>query len=174
MYGHAAVSLHDASSCTIFENTELATLIQQADLVIWDEAPMQHCHIMEAVDHSFWDLHCSPDKPFSGLTIVFGKDFQNILLVIFKCSRAQAVGAGHGQHTDDSFNITLPDHFHCAENTVDSLINIIYPDIHIPGHSDQYLSEHIILSSMNKRVNELNETILTRSPDQARLFPSVD
>jgi hypothetical protein len=207
------ISLHEASFCTIFQNTELAALIKQADLVIWDEAPMQHRHVMEAVDRSFRDLRHSPDKPFGGLTVVFGGDFQQILPVILKGSRAQVVGAcmkssilwrhitvlhlrqnmrlnthveeeanfarwqlevGHGQHTDDSFNITLPDHFHCAENTVDSLIDTIYPDIHIPGHSDQYFSERIILSSMNKKVNQLNETILTRFPSQARLFPSID
>jgi hypothetical protein len=77
-------------------------------------------------------------------------------------------------HTDDSCNITLPDHFHCAENTVDSLIDTIYPNIHIPGHSDQYFSERIILSTMNERVNRLNETVLTKFPGPAQLFSSVD
>jgi hypothetical protein len=87
------ISLHMASFCTIFQNTELAALIQQADLVIWDKALMQHRHIMEAVDRSFRDLCHSPDKPFGGLTIVFGGDFQQILPVILKGSRAQIVEA---------------------------------------------------------------------------------
>src|SRR6267154_665451 len=64
---------------------------------------------------------------------------------------------GHGGHTDDSCNISLPDQFCCIENTVDSLIDTIYPGIHIPNHSNQYFSERIILSCMNKKVNELNE-----------------
>ena len=35
---------------------------------------------------------------------------------------------GHGHFTDlDSGDITLPDHFQCAENTVQSLIDTIYP-----------------------------------------------
>ena len=70
----------------------MAALICHADLVIWDEAPMQHRHIMEAVDRSFRDLRNS-EKPFGGLTIVFGGDFQQILPVILKGSRAQVVGA---------------------------------------------------------------------------------
>ncbi len=81
---------------------------------------------------------------------------------------------GHGQYTDDSCNITLPDHFHCPENTEDSLLNTIYPDIHISGHLDQYFSERIILSSMNNKVNELNETVLAKFPGPSQLFPSVD
>src|SRR6266849_3139989 len=66
---------------------------------------------------------------------------------------------GLGEHTDDSCNISLPNHFHCAENSVDSLIDTIYPDIHIPHRSDHYFSERIILSSINKEVNQLNKTV---------------
>jgi hypothetical protein len=206
------IPIHESSFCNIPKTSQLADLIRQADLVIWDEAPMQHRHIMEAVDRTFRDLRDS-DKPFGGLTVVFGGDFQQILPVILKGSRAQVVGAciqrsilwrhikvlylhqnmrlntqvqeeanfarwqlevGHGQHTDDSCNIILPDHFHYPENTVDSLFDTIYPDIHIPGHPDQYFSERIILSSMNNKVNDLNETILAKFPGPLQLFPSVD
>ena len=206
------IPIHQQSFCNIPKNSQLADLIRLADLVIWDEAPMQHRHIMEAVDRSFRDLR-NPDKPFGGLTVVFGGDFQQILPVILKGSRAQVVGAcmqrstlwshitvlhlhqnmrlnthieeeanfarwqlevGRGEHTDDSCNITLPDHFHCAENTVDSLIDTIYPDVHIPGHLDQFFSERIILSTMNEKVNKLNETVLAKFPGPAQLFPSVD
>jgi len=81
---------------------------------------------------------------------------------------------GHGGHTDDSSNITLPPHFHCAENTLDSLLDAIYPNVHMPGNSDQYFSERIILSTMNKTVNELNETVLERFPGVAQTFYSID
>src|SRR6267154_5569103 len=136
-------------------------------------------------------------SPLVDLLLSLSGDFQQILPVILKGSRAEVVRAcmqksilwrqitvlqlhqnmrlntqveeeanfarwqlevGHGQHTDDSCSIPLPDHFHCPENTVDSLLDTIYPNIHLPGHSDQYFSERIILSSMNVKVNELNET----------------
>ena len=70
----------------------MGKLIHKTDLVIWDEAPMQHRHNMETVDHSFKDMR-SCDKPFGGLTYVFGGDFQQILPVILKGSCAQIVGA---------------------------------------------------------------------------------
>src|SRR5260370_33768080 len=62
---------------------------------------------------------------------------------------------GHGEHTDETGNISLPDHFKSAENTVDSLIDSIYPNIHIPNLCDQYLLEHIILCTLNQQVNLL-------------------
>ena len=42
---------------------------------------MQHEHIMETVDRSIKDV-CNSDKPFGGLTIVIGGDFEQILPVI--------------------------------------------------------------------------------------------
>ena len=38
------------------KNSLLADLIKAADLVIWDEAPMQSRHIHEAVDRTFQDV----------------------------------------------------------------------------------------------------------------------
>ena len=174
---------------------------------------MQHHHIMETVDRSFRDLHNKSDVPFGGLSIVFGGDFQQIMPVILKDSRAQVVGAcmqqsnlwrhisvlhlhqnmcldthieeeanfarwqlqvGHSEHTDDLCNISLPNHLCSADISVDSLVDTIYPDIHIPDQPDQYFPEHIILSSMNKKVNELNQMVLDKFPGKAQVFHSVD
>ena len=86
------IQVHESSTCSIPKNSDLAELIRITDLVIWDEAPMQHRHIQEAVDRTFRDIR-QPDKPFGGLTVVFGGDFKQILPVIVKGSRAQIVGA---------------------------------------------------------------------------------
>ena len=61
-----------------------------------------------------------------------------------------------------------------TENTVNSLIDTIYFNIHIPDNSDQFFLEHIILSTMNKKVNMLNETVLAKFPGPAQLFPNVN
>src|SRR6202789_2694972 len=39
------IEIHESSTCAIPRNSDLADLIRSTDLVIWDEAPMQHRHI---------------------------------------------------------------------------------------------------------------------------------
>jgi PIF1-like helicase len=46
------IPCHESTICNISKNSHLAELIHMTDLVIWDEAPMQHRHIFETVDHS--------------------------------------------------------------------------------------------------------------------------
>ena len=60
---------------------------------------------------------------------------------------------GHSKHTDEAFNVFLPDQFKCRENTVSSLIDAIYPNINTLNHSNQYFSECIILS-FTKRMSK--------------------
>jgi hypothetical protein len=86
------IPCHESSICSISKTSELAELICATALVIWDEAPMQHRHIMEAVERTFQDVR-SCDKAFGGVSFVFGGDFQQILPVIVGASRGQTVSA---------------------------------------------------------------------------------
>ena len=205
------IPIHESSFCNIPKRSNLADLIRITDLVIWDEAPMQHRYIMEAVDRTFQDI-CDSDKPFGGHTVVFGGDFQQILPVIVQGSRAQIVGAcvqrsvlwkeitvlhlhqnmrlnthiqaeaefarwqlevGKGKHTDQQSNISLPAHFKCRENTVDSLIDSIYPGITTP-HPPQYFADRTILSSLNSDVDSLNKKALENFPGPVQVFHGAD
>ena len=54
----------------------------------------------------------------------------------------------HGKLTNDEGNITLPDYFKCSENTLDSLVDTIYPAIGDLSHPlDQYFCECMLLSA---------------------------
>ena len=206
------LKIHEDSMCTFAKNSELANLLCITDLIIWVEAPMQHCHIHECVDRTFQDIRGN-DKPFGGIVFVFGGDFKQILPVIVKGSRAQVVGAnlqrshlwnsitvlhltqnmrlntannvehefaewqlrvGHGDFTDPSDNITLPDHFHCPENTVQSLIDTIYPGVSVTQQPDQYYADRTILCSRNDNVHELNKKILDSFPGDEKVYFSAD
>ncbi|XP_074346810.1 uncharacterized protein LOC141685613 [Apium graveolens] len=86
------------STAGIRHGTDIAELIQQTDLIIWDEAPMQHRHVFESVDRSLRDIMSAIDKrrakkPFGGIIVVFGGDYRQILPVIPKASRAEIVGS---------------------------------------------------------------------------------
>ena len=81
---------------------------------------------------------------------------------------------GHGDFTDPSDNITLPDHFHCPENTVKSLIDTIYPGVGTNPQSDQYYAGRTILCSRNDDVHELNKKILDSFPGDEKVYLSAD
>ena len=95
---HIPFKLDNCSTAGINYGSDLAELIRQTSLIIWDEAPMQHRHAFECVDRSLCDIMSSVDsqkarKPFGGITIVFGGDYRQILPVIRKATRAQVIGA---------------------------------------------------------------------------------
>ena len=74
-------NLHEDSTCSIAHGSDLASLLQVARLIIWDEASMTHRHAFEAVDRTLRDLMKAVDqslkeKPFGGKVIVFGGDFR--------------------------------------------------------------------------------------------------
>ncbi len=61
-------------------------------LIIWDEISMCHIHLLNAVDRSLRDLlNC--DKPFGGIPIVVGGDFQQQAPVVIHGNRVKIVEA---------------------------------------------------------------------------------
>ena len=54
---------------------------------------MQHRFSAEAADRSCRDILNEPDRPFGGITVVFGGDFQQILPVVPRGSREDVVSA---------------------------------------------------------------------------------
>jgi len=95
---HIPLVIHEASSCNITPDSDLARLISRAKLIIWDEAPMLHKHCFESLDRAFRDILRSHnngrlDIPFGGKVVVLGGDFRQILPVIPKGSRQDIVHA---------------------------------------------------------------------------------
>jgi len=196
----------------IKKNSMEAELLRETDLILWDEALMQHRHIFDAVNHSVQDIRDN-NRLFGGITVVFGGDYQQILPVIIKGSRGEIVSAslmastmwrefqllkletnmhvgedeeerdfakwlidvGHGRHTDEAGNVVLLPQFGCPQNSVESLIQEIYPGIrHAPLPGDHFFAERAILAPHNAGVDELNRLILAQFPGQAQVFHSAD
>jgi ATP-dependent DNA helicase PIF1 len=82
---------------------------------------------------------------------------------------------GHRRHADENGDINLPDHLHCGENTIESLIQTIYPGItyHVPP-TDQYFAERTLLASCNDDVDSINKDILRQFPGEVQTFLSAD
>nr|XP_017217236.1 PREDICTED: ATP-dependent DNA helicase PIF1-like [Daucus carota subsp. sativus] len=92
------IVLDDHSMCNISNTSDIAELIKRTELIIWDEAPMQHRFSFECLDRSLKDIMKSVDPkrfnmPFGGITVLFGGDFRQILPVIPRTGRGEVVSA---------------------------------------------------------------------------------
>jgi len=80
------------SVCKITPKSDLANLIKEASLIIWDEAPMMSKFCFESLDKSFCDILNNKDnKVFGGKVVIFGGDFRQVLPVINGAGRAEIV-----------------------------------------------------------------------------------
>ncbi|KAH1203302.1 ATP-dependent DNA helicase PIF4 [Glycine max] len=90
------VPIFEDSTCNILQGSQLAELLNQTNLIIWDEAPMAHKFCFEALDQTLRDIikeKKNPNKIFGGKVIVFGGDFRQILPVIPRGSRSDIINA---------------------------------------------------------------------------------
>jgi hypothetical protein len=77
------INIQSDSCCPISAQSDLAKLIQQTKVVIWDEAPMQHRHLSEAVNRTLQDIR-KCDKPFGGAVTVFAGEFPSHSSFLFQ------------------------------------------------------------------------------------------
>ena len=87
------INIVEDSMCIIIADSDLADLIRQTKLIIWDEAPMINRLAFEAFDRTLRDITGDNDSVFGGKVVVFGGDFRQILPVIPNGSRQDVVHA---------------------------------------------------------------------------------
>ncbi|PUZ56489.1 hypothetical protein GQ55_5G311900 [Panicum hallii var. hallii] len=92
------LDIHENSMCSIKKNTHLAELIQQTSLIVWDEAPVNHKYLFEALDRSLRDILSenrpnAQDKQFGGITVALGGDFRQTLPVVQNATKHQILRA---------------------------------------------------------------------------------
>ncbi|VDI62821.1 Hypothetical predicted protein [Mytilus galloprovincialis] len=75
------IPILETSTCNISKQSILAESIRTASIIIWDEAPMVHKHVIECVHRTFCDIMECND-PFGGKIVMLGGDFRQILPVI--------------------------------------------------------------------------------------------
>ena len=86
------IDLNETSKCRFGKNHDLYTVLQRTGIIIWDEAPMQHKHAVEALDRTLREV-MGVDKCFGGITVLFGGDFRQTLPVVPKGTRQEIVAA---------------------------------------------------------------------------------
>jgi hypothetical protein len=87
------LTLDDGAFCTFTKQSGTTKLLRTASLIIWDEVTVMKRQGVEALDNSLCDIMDHPNLPFGGKTMVFDRDFRQVLPVVQRGSRAQIVGA---------------------------------------------------------------------------------
>ncbi len=87
-----------SSACYVPLNSPQAALIRAARLIVWDEAPIAHKHVFEAVNRTLQHVMGAIDPAlkdmfFGGKVVVMGGDFRQILPVVPRGRRGQIVDA---------------------------------------------------------------------------------
>ncbi|XP_054793890.1 uncharacterized protein LOC129299438 [Prosopis cineraria] len=65
------INVTEDSTCNIVHGSSIATLIQNTNLIVWDEAPMVKKHCVEAFNRTIKDI-MHDDRIFGGKVVVFG------------------------------------------------------------------------------------------------------
>ena len=80
------------STCSISKQSKLAKLLKQSTVLMWDEATMVHRYAFEAFDRTMRDI-MDVDEPFGGKILIMGGDFRQVLPVVPKATRNEAINA---------------------------------------------------------------------------------
>jgi hypothetical protein len=87
------IDITDESICNVKKTTQLAKLLIETSLIVWDEAPMNDRRCFESLGRSLRDILNTNDKPFGGKSILLGGDFRQTLPVKIKASKEQIIAA---------------------------------------------------------------------------------
>ena len=78
--------------CNVDKGTDLARVLTNTDLIVWDEFTMSHKRAFEAVDRTLRDLK-NPDMLFGGVTMLISGDYRQTLPIIPKGSKFDEINA---------------------------------------------------------------------------------
>lgn len=82
----------ETPTCNISKQSNMAKVLKECKLIVWDESPMSHKKGFEALNNCLKDLKNS-NKLMGGVTVLLAGDFRQTLPVIPRGTRANEVAA---------------------------------------------------------------------------------
>jgi ATP-dependent DNA helicase PIF1 len=118
------IALDCTSFCCIRKQDDLATLIRQTKLILWDETPMTNELTFEAVDRTLFD-HTNKNEPFGGIIFVMSGDFHQVFPIIPLGSHTDIVSTS----IKNSYLWEFIEVFHLSENMRAGEVVVVHPDL---------------------------------------------
>ena len=86
------INLTAETVCGLSWQCATAKLLRQTALIVYDESPMHHRFLMEALDRTLRDVRES-SAPFGGVSVVFAGDFRQILPIVPHTDKSSVIAA---------------------------------------------------------------------------------
>ncbi|CAI0625771.1 unnamed protein product [Linum tenue] len=183
-YSRFKIPLHldNNSTCSIKKGTHLAELMQEAKLIVWDEAPMAHRQAFEALNRTLCDLMNVPlagpgHKLFGGKTVLLGGDFRQTLPVIPDSGREQTIESSLTRSEIwSSFTLLrLKRNMRLSNSSIIASIASKFYDSFSENYKNAaYITGRAIVTPTNAKVSEVNEFMLEQVPGLIRSYYSSD
>ena len=90
MFFQQPLNITEDKTCNITPNSEYGKILQNIQVIIWDEITMKSKHAFEAVDRLFRDL-CKNNIIFGGKVIIVSGDFGQTLPVVKNGNRTKLI-----------------------------------------------------------------------------------
>ncbi|GJS05278.1 ATP-dependent DNA helicase PIF1-like protein [Tanacetum coccineum] len=156
--------------------------MKEVQLIIWDEAPMTQKYAFEALDKTLRDIlrFQKPEKReqiFSGMTVLLGGDFRQILLVIPKGKRPDVVQAcvtGQNCGSIAMFSRSPGFIINSSNSPIEAIVAKTYPNFIERQHDKEYLKERAILTLRNNDVDEINTYMFKKLTGKSVTYNSAD
>jgi PIF1-like helicase/Helitron helicase-like domain at N-terminus/Helicase len=159
------INVTEDSSCFIQRGTQLADLLCNTSLIIWDETPMTNKTVFDAVDRTFRDIRShlpGGDSPFGGISFILGGDFRQTLPIVRHGDRSASILAclQHAKIWPHLTHLYLHQNMRLAANHDDMnadfaswLIKIssdenLIGDIRLPDYIPQTTSDNTFIQSV--------------------------
>ncbi|GJS87280.1 hypothetical protein Tco_0769916 [Tanacetum coccineum] len=189
------INIVEDSMCSISADGDVAELIRETKLIIWDEAPMINRLAYEAFDRTLRDIctgtyTANSDKVFGGKVVVFGGDFRQILPVIPNGSRQDIVHASlnmsylwqHCTVLKLTKNMRLrvgcnPEDAEDINDFADWILSIgeeTYDNWQNNLWDPTYFQDRAILAPTHEQVDKVNERMLAKLPGREKICYSSD
>ncbi len=154
------IALDRTSFYCIRKQDDLATLIRQTKLILWDEAPMINKLAFEVVDRTLRDL-INKNKPFGGIVFVMSGDFRQILPVILRRAHVDIISASiKNSYLWESIEV-----FHLSENMQVNDAIVVHLDLGNRTFADW------LLCLGNNKLETIDENYI-KCPDMMVLPPA--
>ncbi|GKD34364.1 DNA helicase [Tanacetum coccineum] len=164
------------------KNNELADLLRETDLIIWDETAMNDRRCFEALDRCLKDILDNPHALFEGKSIILGgisehekervQRFSSWLLDISDGN----IGEPDEADTENLSSVNILTELCIPDNddAVNKLISFIYDEQTFQTLVAKDLQNKVIVCPKNETTDTINSHVLSLLNHEPRVYPSSD